>query len=470
MRPSQNSTTFSLKYAQAAFYALLCYLPFSGTAIILLGNHSFLSLGRDIFYLIALGGVIQLCRQKKQSIILPQAIKAPLGLVFFLGMLTIALTNLPDQIQGVGGAFPLIMGFWGLKVLLGYVPLIACTYHLVRTEKDFYFLMRLQVVLVLIACALGAIQILLLQTGICAGTQGEGEALFRALLDSRCFVGGSLLYAPDVGGTRLPGTFVSPWRWGWFLISGIFFSFCTAFRDKELLWRLLGLAAMVSAVTLLIASGQTATPVLILPSVMFLIAVTRQITDLKQFILIGLLLAVLLLYLTEGPSVISISGMKTLFSQWWQFSPYDFLQTQFSYVWANQAGILGHGVGRATNSARVYGETILLETYYPKLLYELGPIGLGATLLMYTTVIVTTFKAYRATTNRRLRAYGASMWSFVLMVAISPFYYPLDTEPVNIYFWVAVGLTLKAAQLSEVSISEMSMSEMSKTSDRRIKR
>ncbi|MEL7333924.1 MAG: hypothetical protein AAFN12_16880, partial [Cyanobacteria bacterium J06560_2] len=194
------------------------------------------------------------------------------------------------------------------------------------------------------------------------------------------------------------------------------------------------------------------------------------VTAIKQFILIGLLLAVLLLYLTEGPSVISISGMKTLFSQWWQFSPYDFLQTQFSYVWANQAGILGHGVGRATNSARVYGETILLETYYPKLLYELGPIGLGATLLMYTTVIVTTFKAYRATTNRRLRAYGASMWSFVLMVAISPFYYPLDTEPVNIYFWVAVGLTLKAAQLSEVSISEMSMSEMSKTSDRRIKR
>ena len=35
-------------------------------------------------------------------------------------------------------------------------------------------------------------------------------------------MGGSLLYTPSHGQIRLPGTFVAPWQWGWFLISSAF--------------------------------------------------------------------------------------------------------------------------------------------------------------------------------------------------------------------------------------------------------
>ncbi|MEL6491878.1 MAG: hypothetical protein AAFQ95_18130 [Cyanobacteria bacterium J06621_3] len=442
---------FLSRYPKGAFYTLLCYLPFAGTVIYALGGNPSLSLIKDAFYLAALIGVIKFCRQEKQPILLPQAIRAPLGLVFSVSILTIAFTNLPDQIQGIDGALPLVMGIWGLKVLLGYVPLIACTYYLIRTEKDFYFLMRLQVVLILIACTLGTIQFLLLQTGICAGTQGQGEELFRASLNARCFVGGSLLYSPEVGITKLPGTFVAPWQWGWFLLSGIFFSFCTAFRDETRLWRMLGSVAIVAITVSLIISDQRLMLILLLPSALFLMAMAGHIKDLKRFIPISLLLAGLLLYLIFRDPTILANNTGDLISQQPFFQPHAFLQEQFSQVWQTQEGFFGHGVGRATNSARAYGKTVLIETYHPKLLYELGPWGLISVLVMYGTVIFSTFKAYRSTQNPRLKAYAAAMWAFVLLIGLFPYYYPLDVEPVNVYFWVAAGLTLKLPQLAKPS-------------------
>ena len=38
-------------------------------------------------------------------------------------------------------------------------------------------------------------------------------------------------------------------------------------------------------------------------------------------------------------------------------------------------GLIGSGLGRATNSARALGETKLVETYYPKVLFEVGIVG-----------------------------------------------------------------------------------------------
>ena len=61
----------------------------------------------------------------------------------------------------------------------------------------------------------------MLKTGRCQGTEGLGVSgidLFKPNLNAKCLVGGSLLYAPSQGVIRLPGTFVSPWHWAWFLV------------------------------------------------------------------------------------------------------------------------------------------------------------------------------------------------------------------------------------------------------------
>ncbi len=125
----------------------------------------------------------------------------------------------------------------GLKVLMGYIPLIFCAYYLIRDRQDLLFLMRLLVVLALICCTLGFVQFLLLTTGICAGNRGLlGNELLIATLKAKCFVGDALMFNPELSRVLLPGTFASPWYWSWFLIANSFFTFASTVSDYNRNW------------------------------------------------------------------------------------------------------------------------------------------------------------------------------------------------------------------------------------------
>jgi hypothetical protein len=449
----------SFRYQREALYAFIIYVPFSGTVTYALGGNQVLQVAKDIFYIPALIGVYQFCRKNRLPIILPRALKGPLIFLVIMVSMTALFTNVPDQFLGGGGApladeltggkdkLPLVMAIWGAKLLLGYVPLVACIYYLIRTTDDLINLLRLQAVLVLTACSLGMIQYLMLKTGICKGTTGVGEEMFRASLEARCFVGGSLLYSPDVGQIRLPGTFVAPWQWGWFLISGAFFSFGTTFSDRSPFWRLVGLVSLVTVMIMAVVSGQRIALVLVPFFLLLLTVLTGQVANLKRFVPIGVVLAIILAYLMASNPAVVQARVDSLASRWEASPPQQFILEQFGQVWKDQEGIFGHGVGRATNSARSFGRTTLIETYHPKLIYEIGPIGLFATLLVYTTLTVVTFKVYRNTTDKNLRSYAAAMWVFVAFISYCPYYYPLDVDPVGVYYWLAAGIVLKIPEL-----------------------
>ncbi|NEQ55692.1 MAG: hypothetical protein F6K11_37225, partial [Leptolyngbya sp. SIO3F4] len=166
--------SLSFKYQQQALYAFIIYIPFSGTVTYMLGGNSLLQLAKDAFYVPALIGVIQMCQKKRLAILLPESIKVPLVLVIAIVLINLLLINLPQQIQGDGSEKPILMGILGLKILLGYLPVITCIYYLMRTSEDLYFLLRIQAVLVITACVLGFVQYLMLKTGVCAGTEGIG--------------------------------------------------------------------------------------------------------------------------------------------------------------------------------------------------------------------------------------------------------------------------------------------------------
>ena len=438
----------SFKYQRLALYAFIIYVPFAGTVIYALGGNPILQLAKDVFYLPALIGVYQFCKKNRLPIIIPKAIKPPLIFLVIIVAITTLVANVPDQfIGGAGNEWPVIMAIWGAKVIFGYIPLVACIYYLIRDKKDLVFLLRMQAVLVLVACGLGMIQYLMLRTNICAGTQGLGEEMFRASLEARCFVGGSLLYSPSVGQIRLPGTFVAPWQWGWFLISGAFFSFGTTFSDKSAVWRAVGLISLVAVIVMALVSGQRIALVLVPFSIGLLTILTGQIANLKRFLPIGIVLGLILAYLAfNNPQVID-SRVESLISRWEASPPQQFIAEQFEQVWKEQEGIFGQGVGRATNSARKFGKTTLLETYHPKVIFELGPLGLVGVLALYTTLTVVTFKVYRNTQDKNLRSYAASMWVFIFFISYSPYYYPLDVDPVAVYYWLAAGIVLKIPEL-----------------------
>ena len=437
----------SFKFQRIALYAFIIYVPFAGTVTYALGGNPILQIAKDVFYIPALIGLYQFCRKNRLPIILPKAIKPPLIFLLIVVCMTILVTNLPDQIGQVDGKFPMLMALWGAKIFFGYVPLVACIYYLIRNKEDLVFILRLQAILVLVACGLGLIQYVMLKTGACPGTTGTGSELFRASLDARCFVGGSLLYSPELGQIRLPGTFVAPWQWGWFLISAAFFSFGTTFSDKSAFWRLIGLISLVAVMVMAVVSGQRIALVLVPVSIVILTVMTGQVANLKRFIPIGVVLGLILFYLVVNNPAVIATRTASLQARWNASPPQEFIADQFSGVWQKQKGIFGHGVGRATNSARTFGDTELIETYHPKLIYEIGPIGLIAVLAVYTTLTIATFKIYRSTRDKNLRSYAASMWVFVLFISYCPYYYPLDVDPVGVYYWLAAGIILKIPEL-----------------------
>jgi hypothetical protein len=452
----------SFKYPRQAIYGLIIYVPFSGTVTYALGGSGILQLAKDAIYIPALLGVIQFCRRTRQPLIIPQMIKVPLLVLLGLCSLTMLVVNGGQQLDAAGGEVPILIGVLGLKVLIGYVLIIPCIYYLLRDREDVYFLLRLQVVLILVCCGLGFIQYMLLRLGICQGTIGEGEDLFKASLESRCFVGGSLLYTPAQGQIRLPGTFNAPWQWGWFLISSGFFAFGTAFSDRSPIWRIVGLGSLAAVGVMAVVSGQRIALALVPVTIVGLLVLTGQVANLKRFLPIGIGLAVILsVFMAQNPAVVN-ERWASFESRWSASPPHEFIVQQFEWAQKQQEGILGRGVGRATNAARIFGKTELVETYHPKLMYEIGPLGLLATLAVYLTLTVATFKAYRSIKDPNLRGYGASMWVFVLFISIFPYYYPLDVDPVNVYYWLAAGIVLKLPEIDQKERLQQRLEEASR--------
>ncbi|NEQ30859.1 MAG: hypothetical protein F6K04_07635 [Leptolyngbya sp. SIO4C5] len=439
--------SLSFRYPRLAVYAFVAYIPFSGTVTYSLGGSSILQLAKDAFYIPAAIAVLQFCRRKGVPFLIPKSLSVALTLLLVLTTMTLLFVNVPQQFSG--GDQAILIGILGLKTLIGYLFVIPCIYYLLRNREDLYFILRLQVVLILVACSLGLVQYFMLKTGICVGTQGSGADLFKASLEARCFVGGSLLYTPSQGQIRLPGTFVAPWQWGWFLISAAFFSFGTAFSDRSPLWRTVGLVSMVAVFIMAVLSGQRIALMLVPTTVVILAFLTGQVANLKRFVPVGIVLAFILVFLAvRNPEVLQ-ARIESFQSRWNASPPHLFIQQQFEWAMKEQEGILGRGVGRATNAARIFGDVELIETYHPKVFFEIGWLGLFALLALYTVLTVATFRAYRSTKDKNLRGYAASMWVFVLFISYFPYYYPLDVDPVNVYYWLAAGIALKIPEIDQ---------------------
>lgn len=442
------SLLLAFKYPWQSLYAFIIYLPFSGTVtyVIGAGSNPLMQLAKDAFYIPALIGVIQYCKQRQIEWFVPKALKPSVMILLGYCGLVLLFVNGAQQLAPSGSEKPFLMGILGLKVFMGYIPLIPCTYYLLRTKDDFFRIMRLMTVLILVCCFLGLVQYLFLKTGRCQGTVGSGAELFKASLEARCLVGGSLLFNEEQGVIRLPGTFVAPWQWGWFLISSAFFTFATAFSDRTWYWRIIGLVGMVMTMVMAVLSGQRIALALVPICYGILLVTTGQLVNLKRFVPILALLGVFVMVaLAQYPEVVQ-ERVDSFASRWEASPPTEFIAHQFEFV-QDLSGFLGKGLGRATNSARAMGDVKLIETYFPKVMFEIGPLGLLLFLGLVTTLTIITFKAFRKVKDKNLRGMGAALWTYVLLISYNTYYYPLDVDPVAVYYWFAAGMILRLPDL-----------------------
>ena len=448
---------FSWQYPRPALWLFLIYMPFSGSVTYWVGGgNALFQLAKDSIYIPALIALVAECRRKKLPIIVPKKLIPTFSVLLVFVLLTLFSVNgiqefLPQCNAALYSAriackdgLPFFQGILGLKVLLGYVPLIFCAYYLIEDKKKLLFLGRLLVVLAIICCLLGLLQYWKLRTGSCIGTRGAvGDALFKASLQAKCLVGGSLLYSPEQGVIRLPGTFVSPWHWAWFLIANSALCFTTAFSDRSFFWRVVGLVGMGLVFINAVICGQRIALGLVPVVILTLLILTGQITNFKRFIPIGAGLGLLLgIWIVSNPTVVQ-QRVDSFVGRWNASPPQAFIESQFKYSINKQRGIFGRGLGKATNSTRSLGRTALIETYHPKLLYEIGYPGLLAFLIFVTHLTILSYRDYRSIRDPTLRNFASSFWVFILIISFFPYWYPLDTDPVAIYYWFLAGVVFK---------------------------
>ncbi|MGL5873483.1 MAG: hormogonium polysaccharide biosynthesis protein HpsL [Xenococcaceae cyanobacterium] len=470
-------------YPRGALWFFLIYMPFSGTVTYSVGGgNALFQLSKDIFYIPAVIALARECQRRRKPILLPKKLLPTLAIILTCCLLTLFLVNgiqqffLPtcDSISATpfllapDGSFlldpntglviktpckdgiPLLQGVVGLKVLLGYVPLIFCMHYLIEDKKKLLFLMRLLVVLTIVCCCLGLIQYWFLASGRCTGTTGaSGGDLFKTSIEARCFVGGALLYTPEQGVIRLPGTFVSPWHWAWFLIGNSFIAFTAAFNDTSRFWRTSALAALALVFINSVICGQRIALALVPAIVITLSILTGQVTNLKRFIPIGVALALILGVVAVSNPAIVQERVDSFVGRWNSAPPQEFIVNQFKFAISQQRGILGRGLGQGTNSTRAFGSVALIETFHPKILFEIGYIGLLAFMIFVTHLTMLSYKDYRSLKDKNLRSFGASFWVFVLIISYFPYWYPLDTDPVAVYYWLFAGIIFKLPYLDK---------------------
>jgi hypothetical protein len=451
--------------------ALIIYLPLSNTITFgvvkvfqVVGNlvrydqsYPLYKLAKDAFYFPALAGILLKTKTFKElrpqikPLLLTSAILLATSLITFL------FVNLPQ-----GG---IATGIVGLKTLLGYIPLVLCGYYLIEQKRDLFGVNRLLIVIILICCSLALIQYFLLTQGICpdneflnrleviapkSDTRFYPDITAKATLKAQCFVGGSVLYNPDQGLIRLPGTFSDPWQWGWFLVSSSAISYAASFSDPRKRWRVAGWVAMVLVLLATLVSGQRL-PLLLVPLFYVVLFITTSKNKQKLPLKLGVFALGSLLAVTLIPFI--RERLLNFIDRWLYSSPIEFVGKQIAWI-LEYVQIFGFGLGEASSGARrLAGEegTRLIETYYAKLLYEIGIVGFIAFMAMVTILCILTFKAYLKVKNPALKHWGLCIWIFILFISYNPYYYPLSVEPVSVYYWLFAGLLLKLPEISEKS-------------------
>jgi len=458
--------SLSYRYPRKALWFFFLYMPFSGTVTYwLAGGNALFQLAKDAFYFPAMAALIVTAAKEKRDFWNPRKVMPWMWVLLVTCVLVLLFVNLPRQFlpactestkllgKACAEGKPLPQGILGLKVFMGYVPLIFCMQSLIKGRKELMFFVRSHVVLALVCAGLSLIQLMMLKTGRCAGTDHlTGDELFKATLSAKCLVGGSLVYSPSQSMIRLPGTFVAPWQWGWFLIGGAYFTAAVSFFDSKLLWRLISFLSLGTVFVSALISGQRIALALVPLSVIVLIVMLlfARLLNIKTFIPLIVALGGLIFGGAIVYADVVQERLMSFAARWQASPPTDMIAHQFDFIWPLIRGKpLGNGLGSATNSTRMFGPTLLVETWFPKIMYETGLVGFLAFILFVTALSWLTFKAYRKVKDRNLKGLALCYWTFILFISYQTYYYPLDVDPIAVYYWSVVGLLLRLPGLEK---------------------
>ena len=415
---------------QRGFYGLLIYLPFAGVVTLALYPWPAPLLFKDVLFVVPayVGFLVALARGPHALRGLP---RVPSSLLVALGVL--ALVQMVNP-----GVENLLMALIGLKVWTLYLPLFVLAFVVVSTEEEVFRLFRLLAALSLIPCAIGIIEVVLVQV---SGYEATMEALYGEAAANAT----QRFAAFDIEGgvlARIPSTFTFGTQYFGYTIAMIAPCYAVWRRDSSWRWRHLGGVALTAVSIASLLSGARAAFVFVPLLLALTFGLERGFAGLARsgvyaVGIIGLALAVL--GIGGGALYSHVSELAGGYA------------TDIAYgglVQAITSAPLGTGTGTNTGPARyAFADPqafTAIENYYAKVVYELGLEGLVVVVGLWASLIVIGGRIHRRLRGRPLRSCSAALLAFVILIAVTNVKgWLVDLDPLNVYVWVFAGVLMK---------------------------
>jgi hypothetical protein len=427
---------------------LLAYLPLSGIPIVATYPNTQLAvLAKDFLFVIpAYVGFVVTRVGHERRLGYEGAPTLPLLLVAMLVVGQAFNPNLANH----------LVALIGVKVWLFYVPLCFLGYHLVERRQDLDRLLGLLAVSAIIPAVVGLVEAGLIYSGrantVYAWYGGAASAVTQHFTQFELEGGGTL--------RRVPGTFSFVAQYFSFTVCMVAVTHAwwrgslarSRFRHVgAAVWLLLLFAGMLSG-----ARGAF----VFIPGVALLAAWLERP---RLRLPLGKLVAAF--GALAGVTVVLGASLGGLFSVVLELAAKHF-QTVVVEGFRHGLSItlMGFGTGADTNAGRYAVsqapafsgvDGTWFESWYVKVLLELGAVGLVMVVVLLGTILNRAARQHAGVVDRRLKTISASLLAvlvWAIVYALKGQY--LDMDPLNVYFWLFVGVLASIPRLEQADARE----------------
>ena len=423
-----------LRRWQHGVLLLVLSLPFTGAIILWTKGSALTILAKDILIVLPLYISFALRGFPLGTGRLPASLVLPI----------LALTLIVLLQMGNPSIAGLAVALVGAKTWLFYIPLLAITAALLRSDEDLTRLLRSMVVLVPVPCVVGLVQYF---ASSAYGHEDAITAFYGADAAAAATQGFSSF---DYGGTlyRLPSTFVSVAHYFGYIEHSLVPAYAVLRCDPSKAWRRYAVMVILLLIAAGFLSGARSAFIFVPLLLVLILVIDRVIVGAMTWVAIIPALFVTVLGLAGIDPLVVFQQVQDLA----QLNAKGLVLR--SMIDAMRDYPLGLGTGMSTIAARhVLGadsQLVLFESQFAKTVAELGLIGLAALLAVFVATLVLAWRGRQATAGLRWGSAGAAFAAYYIVMPLHALKgWPLDWEPANIYFWMFAAMAVMLPRLSE---------------------
>lgn len=427
---------------ERGLYGLVVYLPFAGATSLSLHLWAPSLLFKDILFVIPLylAFVARVAIHRESLAGFPSSVAY---LMMCLAMIVIVQASNP-------GVTNTMMALIGIKVWLFYLPLCLIAYAFADSAERIIRLLRLVVAVSFVPATVALLQVALVHRfGYHAAMQmSYGDIATQATEGFSEFQIGRGSFG------RIPSIFTFVAQFFGYSLAMLPPAYILSRTDPSPRWRRAGTWALAVAALATFISGARAAYVFTPLTLALMFVLDRGLGGLIAAMGEATILVWIIVTVFVGTTFWAMYGAISLL-----FGNYATDVAYGGLVKAMQLAPLGMGTGTNTGAARYavsdVSAFIAIENYYAKATVELGIPGLLIVAGLFLAIMVAGLKARRTKALPLFGPCANAFLAFVIIMFLNSFKgWQIDLDPVNVYYWLFVGLLLKIPLLGHIRLAD----------------